>query len=132
MGTLESHPEDRRMLKLVVLLLAACLLHATTANPEPEPQPQWGQMGRGGRGFLGGFMQGLRTGLGACGQMEAGPPRGGQIPSYDNTLRWHEGIRATKWWPTSLVGHQTLKWHGQGRLGPSRGGPSIPTYGIRI
>merc|ERR1711928_196418 len=39
MGALESHPEGRRMLKFVVLLLA-CLLQATTPNPNPNPNPQ--------------------------------------------------------------------------------------------
>jgi len=60
---LESHPEGRRMLKLVVLLLA-CLLQATTQNPNPQPQ-----MGGGG-GFQAGFQYGIQAGIGACRRME--------------------------------------------------------------
>merc|ERR1711971_637190 len=101
-----SHLFKFSMFPVFILLLLGCSLLPTTLSnpkpmpepepmpeskalpepvPEPEPMPEPQFNGMGG-GFLAGVWAGAMQGIRACGQMEAGPPRGGQIPSYDIRL----------------------------------------------
>merc|ERR1739838_1178328 len=103
-----SHLFKFNMFPVFILLLLGCsLLPTTLSNPEPVPEPQFNGMGGS---FLAGVWAGAMQGIRACGQMEAGPPRGnGQIPSWD--IRLLNGMRAS---------------------GPPRGGPQLPSYDIRL